>query len=96
MGGDLMEIKSDVSVAQQQATALTTAKDQLLADASSVTLDEQTTVQGNPKAKAVIQRSGGMANQVKTALATTMEHLHSVASDFEVVDQEGAQAIKGE
>ena len=96
MGGDLMEIKSDLSATQQQATALTAAKDQLLADASSVTLDEQTTVQGNPKAKAVIQRSGEMANQVKTALATTMEHLHSVASDFEVVDQEGAQAIKGE
>lgn len=54
-----MEIKSDLSAAQQHATALTAAKDQLLADASSVTLDEQTTVQGNPKAKAVIQRSGG-------------------------------------
>ena len=53
-------------------------------------------MQGNPKAKAVIQRSGEMANQVKTALATTMEHLHSVASDFEAVDQEGAQALKGE
>lgn len=96
MGGDMMEIKSDLSVAQEQATALTTAKDQLLVDASSVTLDGQTTVQGNPKAKAVIQRSGEMANQIKTALATTMEHLHSVASDFEAVDQEGAQAIKGE
>lgn len=92
----MMEIKSDLSVAQEQATALTTAKEQLLVDASSVTLDEQTTVQGNPKAKAVIQRSGEMANQIKTALATTMEHLHSVASDFKAVDQEGAQAIKGE
>ena len=49
-----MEIKSDLSAAQQQATALTTAKEQLLADASSVTLDEQTTVQGNPKARIVI------------------------------------------
>jgi len=96
MGGDLMELKSDLSAAQQHATALTTAKDQLLADASSVTLDEQTTVQGNPKAKAVIQRSGEMASQMKTAITTTMAHLHSVASDFEVVDQEGAQAIKGE
>ncbi|MCY7155655.1 TIGR04197 family type VII secretion effector [Streptococcus gallolyticus subsp. gallolyticus] len=91
-----MKIKSDLSAAQQQATALTTAKDQLLADASLVTLDEQTTVQGNPKAKAVIQRSGGMANQIKIAITTTMAHLHSVASDFEAVDQEGAQAIKGE
>ncbi len=96
MGGDMMEIKSDLSVAQEQATALTAAKDQLLVDVSSVTLDEQTTVQGNPKAKAVIQRSGEMANQINTALATTMEHLHSVANDFEAVDQEGAQAIKGE
>ena len=91
-----MEIKSDLSAAQQHATALTTAKDQLLADASSVTLDEQTTVQGNPKAKAVIQRSGEIANQMKTAITTTMEHLHSVVSDFEAVDQEGSQAIKGE
>lgn len=96
MGGDLMGIKSDLSAAQQHATALTTAKEQLLADASSVTLDEQTTVQGNPKAKAVIQRSGEIANQMKTTVTTTMEHLHSVASDFEAVDQEGAQAIKGE
>ena len=65
MGGDLMEIKSDLSAAQQPATALTIAKDQLLADASSVTLDEQTTMQGNSKAKGVIQRSGKWLTRLK-------------------------------
>jgi len=96
MGGDLMEIKSDVSVAQQQATALSAAKDMLLTDVSLVTLDDQTTVQGNPKAKAAIQKSGEVATQIQAGIASTIEHLHSVASDFEVVDQEGAQALKGE
>lgn len=91
-----MEIKSDVSVAQQQATALSSAKDRLLTDLSSVTLDEQTTVQGNPKAKVAIQKSGEVATQIQATITSTIEHLHSVASDFEVVDQEGAQALKGE
>lgn len=85
-------IKSDKEVAQTHATALSTTSEGLSSQIS-VTKDEMTTVQGNNTAKDLIDNLISVSTEIKSAIQTAGSNLQSVASDFEVVDQAGADSF---
>lgn len=64
------DIKSDLSGAQQKATALKSATD-IMIQSSSITneTDTQTTVAGNTNAQEAIQIAQGTAKQISLAIA---------------------------
>ncbi|KMN42444.1 TIGR04197 family type VII secretion effector [Bacillus sp. LK2] len=85
-------IKSDLGRAQQKATALKSATDILIQSSSiSNETDTQTTVAGNTNAQEAIQIAQETAKQVALAIATAANNIHSVAGNFEALDQLASQ-----
>ncbi|KMN45619.1 TIGR04197 family type VII secretion effector [Bacillus sp. LK2] len=87
-------IKSDLSGAQQKATALKSATDMMIQSSSiSSEADTQTTVAGNKNAQEAIQIAQETAKQVALAIATAANNIHSVAENFEAMDQSASQTV---
>lgn len=82
-------IQSDKAVAQTHATTLATASEGLFGQ-TSVAKDDNTTVQGNSIAKDLIDNLSSVSSEIKSAIQIAGSNLQTVASDFEVVDQAGA------
>ncbi len=87
-------ITSDSSIANQYATGIQTATDQLSA-IGEAEKDSQTTLQGNQLAHAAMDKSKTLLDQVVSAVSTASSNLHSVASDFEAVDAASAESFEG-
>lgn len=85
----LSKMQSDLSGASQKATELQQAVN-LLSNASTITLDTQTTVSGNSNAQDIIQKSQSTAQQITEAITTASNNIKSVATEFEAVDQKGS------
>ena len=87
-------IKSESGVAQTYATNLRKAG-QELSGIAGVEQDDQTTLEGNARAPTVLGQSKTLLNKIVSAVDTASHHLHSVASEFEAIDEAGAKSFKG-
>ena len=86
-------VKSDLNVAQMYASQLKNACQSLTAVAVA-SQDDLTTLQGNNKAHQCLAKDQNLASQITTAVTLTSERLHSVASDFEALDEAGANGFR--
>ena len=85
-------IRSDKETAQTYASQLVTAC-QTLSDVGNASQDTQTELQGNTKAHDLMEESKSLLVQIVSSVETASQNLHSGASDFEVVDQAGAESF---
>ncbi len=86
-------VKSDLNIAQKYATQLKNACQSLTAIATA-SQDDLTTLQGNNKAHQCLTKDQNLASQITAAVTLTSERLHSVASDFEAVDEAAANSFR--
>ena len=86
-------VKSDLNLAQMYASQLRNACQSLTAIAVA-SQDDRTTLQGNNKAHQCLTKSQNLASQISAAVTLTSERLHSVASDFEALDEAGANGVR--
>ena len=86
-------VKSDLNIAQMYASQLKNACQSLTAIAVA-SQDELTTLQGNNKAHQCLTKSQNLASQISAAVTLTLERLHSIASDFEALDEAGANGFR--
>ena len=86
-------VKSDLNIAQKYATQLKNACQSLTAIAAA-SQDDLTTLQGNNKAHQCLTKDQNLASQITAAVTLTSERLHSVASDFEAVDEAAANSFR--
>ena len=86
-------VKSDLNLAQMYASQLKNACQSLTAIAVA-SQDDLTTLQGNNKAHQCLAKDQNLASQITTAVTLTSERLHSVASDFEALDEAGANGFR--
>ena len=89
-----MEIKSDASKAQVHATGLQTGGSSL-SGVSQAQEDGSTTVAGNTNAHEVMQAAQTNRESIGGAMTQMVTNIHSVASEFEAVDEEAAGNIGG-
>ena len=86
-------VKSDLNLAQMYASQLKNAC-QSLTDIAVASQDDLTTLQGNNKAHQYLAKDQNLASQITTAVTLTSERLHSVACDFEALDEAGANGFR--
>ena len=86
-------VKSDLNIAQTYASQLKNACQSLTAIAAA-SQDDITTLQGNAKAHQCLTKAQNLASQISAAVTLTSERLHSVASDFEAVDEAAANSFR--
>ncbi|MBP2622607.1 TIGR04197 family type VII secretion effector [Streptococcus oricebi] len=87
-----VEIKSDASIASQHATALINSLASLKVDATIK--DETSVLQGNEKAKEVIDKSDSLAADFMSDLSTFQQLVQTTAADFQVVDEQLSTGIQ--
>lgn len=87
-------ITSDTESAKRYATQLANAY-QNLAAVEEVTKDTSTELQGNTRHHAVIDQALSFVRKITVSVEAASENLHSVASDFEAVDQAEAEHFGG-
>ena len=86
-------VKSDLNLAQMYASQLRNAC-QSLTTIAVASQDDLTTLQGNNKAHQCLTKDQNLASQISAAVTLTSERLHSVASDFEVLDEATANGFR--
>ena len=86
-------VKSDLNLAQTYATQLKNACQSLTAIAAA-SQDDLTTLQGNNKAHQCLTKDQNLASQITAAITLTSERLHSVARDFEAIDEAAANDFR--
>ena len=86
-------VKSDQNVAKTYASQLKNAC-QSLTTIAVASQDDLTTLQGNTKAHQCLTKAQNQASQISAAVTLTSERLHSVASDFEAVDEAAANSFR--
>lgn len=86
-------VKSDLNIAQTYASQLKNACQSLTAIAAA-SQDDLTTLQGNNKAHQCLTRTQNLVSQITATVTLTSERLHSVASDFEALDEAGANGFR--
>lgn len=85
-------IRSDKETVQTYASQLVTAC-QILSDVGNASQDTQTELQGNTKAHDLMEESKSLLAQIVSSVETASQNLHSVANDFEAVDQAAAESF---
>ena len=86
-------VKSDLNLAQTYASRLKNAC-QSLTTIAVASQDDLTTLQGNNKAHQCLTKAQNLASQISAAVTLTSERLHSVASDFEALDEAAANGFR--
>ncbi|MFS9297063.1 hypothetical protein D8854_03060 [Streptococcus mitis] len=86
-------VKSDLNIAQTYASQLKNACQSLTA-INVASQDDLTTLQGNNKAHQCLTKAQNLASQISAAVTLTSERLHSVASDFEALDEAAANGFR--
>ena len=86
-------VKSDLNLAQMYASQLKNAC-QSLTTIAVASQDDLTTLQGNNKAHQCLTKAQNLASQISAAVTLTSERLHSVASDFEALDEAAANGFR--
>jgi type VII secretion effector (TIGR04197 family) len=85
-------ISSDLGNAQAKATALKNATERLK-QTHIVTTDTKTTVSGNTNVQEVIQQAKTATTQISEAILIASDSIHSVAKEFEAMDQKASQEL---
>jgi len=83
----MVEIKSDILIAQQLATSLKNGGDGL-ASVSNASKDEKTKLLGNDSAHHAIDLSQSKAKAISEAIQSTCTNIQSVAEQFQAVDED--------
>ena len=86
-------VKSDLNLAQTYASRLKNAC-QSLTTIAVASQDDLTTLQGNNKAHQCLTKAQNLASQISATVTLTSERLHSVASDFEALDEAAANGFR--
>ena len=86
-------VKSDLNLAQTYASQLKNAC-QSLTTIAVASQDDLTTLQGNNKAHQCLTKDQNLASQISAAVTLTSERLHSVASDFEALDEAATNGFR--
>ena len=86
-------VKSDLNLAQMYASQLRNVC-QSLTTIAVASQDDLTTLQGNNKAHQCLTKAQNLASQISAAVTLTSERLHSVASDFEALDEAAANDFR--
>ena len=86
-------VKSDLNLAQMYASQLKNACQSLTAIAVA-SQDDLTTLQGNNKAHQCLTKAQNLASQISAAVTLTSKRLHSVASDFEALDEAATNGFR--
>ena len=86
-------VKSDLNLAQMYASQLRNVC-QSLTTIAVASQDDLTTLQGNNKAHQCLTKAQNLASQISAAVTLTSERLHSVASDFEALDEAAANGFR--
>lgn len=86
-------VKSDLNLAQMYASQLRNVC-QSLTTIAVASQDDLTTLQGNNKAHQCLTKAQNLASQISAAVTLTSERLHSVASDFEALDEATANSFR--
>ena len=86
-------VRSDLNLAQMYASQLRNAC-QSLTTIAVASQDDLTTLQGNNKAHQCLTKDQNLASQISAAVTLTSERLHSVASDFEALDEAAANGFR--
>ena len=86
-------VKSDLNLAQMYASQLRNAC-QSLTTIAVASQDDLTTLQGNNKAHQCLTKAQNLASQISAAVTLTSERLHSVAGDFEALDEAAANGFR--
>ena len=89
----MSRVKSDLSLAQTYESHMKNACRSLTVIAVA-SQDDLTTLQGNNKAHQCLTKDQNLASQITAAVTLTSERLHSVASDFEALDEAGANSFR--
>lgn len=83
----MVEIKSDILIAQQLATSLKNGGDGL-ASVSNASKDEKTKLLGNYSAHHAIDLSQSKAKAISEAIQSACTNIQSVAEQFQAVDED--------
>lgn len=90
----MLVLQNDVSTAGEKATALANGVSSL--DSSgSVTKDGQSKIEGNERAKSVIDSSYDVSKAVSQAIKQMSQNIRSVSSEFQAMDQQLASQLQG-
>lgn len=87
-------VKSSQEIAHAYASQLANAC-QTLSSSGTISKDTQTNLEGNTCSHTAIDKSATFLVQITSAVKAASDNLHSVASDFEAVDQAGAKSFGG-
>ena len=83
----MKEIKSDILIVQQLASAMKTGGD-ALASVSNASKDEKTKLLGNDSAHHAIDLSQSKAKDISLAIQSACTNIKSVAEQFQAVDED--------
>ena len=90
----MSEIKSNMSVAQNYITRIKQTGSNL-SGIGQAQQDDKTTVSGNLNAHNAMMASQNTRQSISNALSEMSENIHSIAGEFEVMDQDVAESVKG-
>lgn len=81
------ELKSNIALASQRASALATATS-AISSAGSITKDSQTNVAGNISASSAIDLAQTTANQMSDVITSMSSNIQNLSSAFQAMDKQ--------
>lgn len=90
----MSEILMSSAAAQEQATLIAQANDQLTISAS-VTFSSNTTVSGNQQAEKSVKQLKRANQKLKHDLSRDIKNIHSIVKSFKRTDEAASQLIEG-
>ena len=91
----MTKIKSNISDAQNYATKIKQGSSNL-SGIGQAQQDDKTTVSGNSNAHETMKASQDARQSISKALSEMVTNIHSVAGEFEAVDQQIAESVNGQ
>ena len=91
----MTKIKSNISDAQNYATKIKQGKFQIYQESDRLNRMIKTTVSGNSNAHEAMKASQDARQGISNALSEMVTNIHSVAGEFEAVDQQIAESVNG-
>lgn len=89
-----MTIQSSIATASSYAQNIVTSANTIL-DASEPTKDSSSSFQGNSLASSYIDQEKAKAESICSQIKAFVANLHSIASEFQAVDERSASTISG-
>ena len=90
----MLVLQNDVNLAQESATSISNGVSSL-ESSGQVTKDGQSRLEGNEKAKSVIDASYDVSKAVSQAISQMSQNIRSVSSAFEAMDKQLGEQLEG-